>query len=191
MRRLRTIGLFLVMAGLVITLTSTVLPLVKMPQTLFKRGPTVELNENVTYWIDTWILPPIDAGTQVSVDLEAGSPGNISIAILPSQGGVVTSGSPLLIYVFDPTRQKFSANETAPVTSEYLVFISCIKNNFTLTIKSRWSPFYSLRTFVYLGLGALPAGLLIIYYDRILENKERLIRESLKVNSREINIHNS
>jgi hypothetical protein len=185
MRRLRAIGLFLVIAGLVTTLMSTVLPLVKMPQTLVKRGPSVELNENVTYWIDTWILPPIDAGTQVSVDLRARNPGNISIAILPFQGGEVISGSsPLLTYVFDSTRQTFSANAAAPVTSEYLVSIVCIKNNYTLTINSSWSPFYSIRTYIYLGLGALPAGILIIYYDRILENKDRLIRESLKANSR-------
>jgi len=30
------------------------------------------------------------------------------------------------------------------------------------------------------GLGALPAGLLIIHYDKFSESKERLIREAQK-----------
>jgi hypothetical protein len=158
---------------------------VKLPQTLVKRGPSVELDENTTYWIDTWGLPSIDAGTPFSVDLEAGSPGGISIAILPSRSGEVILGSgPLLTYVFNSTQQRLLASTTAPVSAEYIVFIVCIKNNFTLTINSKWSPFYDLRAYIYFGLGTLPAGLLIIYYDKIKESKERIIQEALKTNSR-------
>jgi len=185
MRKLKTVGIFLLIAGLVMVLMSTVLPLVKMPQTFTKSGPSRELNENITYWIDTWVLPPIDAGTPFSLDLEAGSPGGINIAILPSWGGEVILGSgPLLSCAINSTQQALSASAIVQTTSEYLVFIVCTRNNFTLTINSKWSPFYSLRILIYPGLGTLPAGLLILYYDRILENKERLIRESLKANSR-------
>ena len=182
---MKAAGFLLSTAGMVIILMSTILPLVKFPQTLLRKGPSVKFDEATTYWIDTWILPPIDAGTPFSVDLEAGSPGGLSIAILPSRGGEVIPGSsPLLTHVFEPTQQTLSASKTAPMSSEYTVFIISVRNNFTLTISSKWSPFYDLRVYLYLGLATLPAGLLIIYYDGTKESKERLIREAVKGDSR-------
>jgi hypothetical protein len=184
MRRLKVIGLLLGIAGIVVIFISAVLPLVKLPQTLVKKGPSVELDEDTYYWIDTWILPPIDAGTPFSVELEANSPGGLSIAIFPSHGGEkILGSSPLLTYIFESDQQALSASMIAQMSSEYTMFIVCIRNNFTLTINSEWSPFYDLRIYLYFGLGSLPAGVLIIYYDSIQKSKERFIRESLKADS--------
>lgn len=160
---------------------STVLPLVKLPQTFVKKGPDVKLNETITYWIDTYVLPPINAGTPFSVDLEGAQPGGLTIAILPSRDGEVIPGSsPLLTDVLDRSQQRLSISTTAPMSSEYTIFIVSMRNNFTLRIKSNWSPFYNLRVNLYFGVGGLLAGLLIIYYDRINEGQKRIIREALK-----------
>lgn len=181
MHRLKAIGFLLVITGIIIIFMSVILPLVKLPQTFVMRGPKVELNEDTTYWIETCILPPIDAGTPFSVDLEGAHPGGLTIAILPSRDGEVIPGSsPLLTSVLDPNQQGLSTSTTAPMSSEYTIFIVSIRNNFTLMINSNWSPFYNLRIYLYFGIGALPAGLLVIYYERILEGQKRVIREALK-----------
>jgi len=181
MHRLKAIGFILVIMGIMIIFMSTVLPLVKLPQTFIETGPKVELNEDISYWIDTYILPPIDADTPFSVDLEGAHPGGLTIAILPSRDGEVIAGSsPLLTDVFDPTRQRLSTSTTAPMSSEYTIFIVSIRNNFSIRINSIWSPFYNLRVYLYFGIGALPAGLLVLYYERMMEGQRRVIREALK-----------
>ena len=184
MRRLRAVGLLLTVAGIVTIFVSTGLPLVKLPQTFARKGPSIALDERTTYWIDNWVLPPIDAGTPVLVDLEASIPGGLSIVIFPSQGGEVIPGSSALVtHVFDANQQTFSTSVIAMISSEYIISIVSIKNTFTLTINSKWSPFYGLKAYLYLGLGMLPVGLLIIYSDKINESKERILREALKTDS--------
>jgi hypothetical protein len=188
MRRLKTFGILLVAAGALIIFMSTVLPLVKTPQTLQKKGPSVKLDETINYWIDTWILPPIDKGTSLTVDLVSESPGGVSITIFPSKNGEIIAGSnPILTSSFTPIQQSLHTTKKASMTSEYTVSIICIMNNFTLTISSNWSPFYVLRTYLYLGLGSLPAGLLIIYYSKIKESKEKILLEA-QSNSASTNI---
>lgn len=181
MQRLKAIGFLLVIMGIVIIFISTVLPLVKLPQTFIETGPKVELDEEISYWIDTYILPPIDAGTPFSVDFEGAHPGGLTIAILPSRDGEVIPGSsPLLTDVFDPTRQRLSTSTTAPMSSEYTIFIVSIGNNYTIRINSKWSPFHHFRVYLYFGIGALPAGLLVLYYERMMERQRRIISEALK-----------
>jgi hypothetical protein len=178
MQRLKAAGLFLVTGGIIILFMSIVLPTIKLTQTLVKNGPSITFDEVITYWIDTWSLPPIDAGTQFSVDMKAKSPGGLSIVILPSKNGEVIPGSTaLLIHVFEPTQQTLLVSTTAPMSSEYIVTITCLRNYYTLTINSQWSPFYGLRVLLYLGLLTLPAGLLIIHYTRI---KDRQSLQSTK-----------
>lgn len=185
MRRLKTLGLLLTISGIVIIFMSIILPLVKLPQTFQKKGPSIKLDETITYWIDTWTLPPIDEGTSFSVNLEGSSPGGLSITIFPSRyGEVIVGSSPLLTRAFTPIQQRLSITKIAPMSSEYTVSIVSIMNNFTLTINSNWSPFYVLRVYLYVGLGALPVGLLIIYYSKIKESRENLILEALKADSR-------
>jgi len=185
MHLLRIFGIFLIVAGVVITFSSTILPFVKIPQTFVKKGPSVKLDETTTYWIDTWVLPPIDAGTPFSVELIGAHPGGLTIAVLPSQDSeTIPNSRPLLTNVFNSTQNRLYISTTTSVSSQYTVFIVSIRNNFTLTINSRWSPFYNLRVYLYCGIGAIPAGLLVIYYWKIREERERVIREALKADRR-------
>jgi hypothetical protein len=177
---LRIIGNFLTIIGILVVFSSTVLPIVKLPQTLVKTGPSVNLTESNNYWIDTFVLPTIDNDTEVVVTLRGGHAGSLGITIIPFRDGAAVVGAlPVINYIFDPSQQTFTASARTTMKSEYFVSILSIRNNYTLTINSIWSPFDSLRAYVYLGLSAIPAGLLIIYYDRIVEKRDRMYRNAL------------
>jgi len=92
----------------------------------------------------------LDAGTPFSVNLEAERSGGLSIVILPFRNGEIISGAnPLLAYTFDTDQRIFSISSIILISSEYMVSILSIRNHFTLTINSDWSPFYGLKVFLY------------------------------------------
>ncbi len=174
MRRLRLLGNLLTVAGILVVFSSTVLPLVKLPQTITKTGPSALTTSQ--YWIDTFILPTIDAGTMVTIYLRGDHAGGLGITIIPYQGGSPVVGVPPIInYIFEVDQSTLTAQAKANMTSEYFVTVVTIRNNYTLTLSSVWSPFESLKAYLYPGLSMLPAGLLIIYYDRIIEKRDEEI----------------
>jgi len=141
-------------------------------------GPTSVTGAS-QYWIDTFILPTIDSGTTVTIYLRGDHAGGLGITIIPYQGGApVVGASPIINYIFEVDQSTLTAQARANMTSDYFVSIVSIRNNYTLTISSIWSPFESLRAYLYPGLSMLPAGLLIIYYDRIIEKRDEEIRKA-------------
>ena len=166
--------------GILIAFSSSVLPLVKLNQTLIKTGPSITLTESNQYWIDTFILPTIDNDTPVIVNLKGEKAGGLGITIIPYKNGAYVIGKgAILNHIFNVGEQIFAATARTSVESEYFVSVSCIRNNYTLTISSVWSPYDSLKAYLYLGLSAFPAGLLIIYYDRIIEKRDRLFQKAM------------
>ena len=87
--------------------------------------------------------------------------------------------TPVINYIFDADQETYTTQAKTNLKAEYFVTVFCIKNNYTLTINSVWSPYDSLRAYLYLGLSTLPAGLLIIYYDRIIEERDIEIQKAL------------
>lgn len=166
--------------GILIVFSSTVLPLVKLPQTLVKTGPSVPLSASNQYWIDTFIIPTIDNDTLVSITLKGDHAGGLGITIIPyREGAPVVGAMPIINYIFETNQEILLAQAKTSTKSEYFVSVVTIMNSYTLTINSLWSPYDSLRAYLYLGLSMLPAGLLIIYYDRIIEKRDQMIRSSL------------
>lgn len=181
MRRLKGIGTVLLIVGIAVTFMSTAVPYVKVSQTFYEEGPGIKFNENTTYWINIWIIPPIDAGESLFVMVESSRPGGAQITILPSREGEIIAGAtPIVRYALAPNQHTYSTVTVVPLTSEYFVFVASFESNFTLLINSRWSPFYDVRTYVYFGLGGVAAGIVILYYDRIKEKQERMLREALQ-----------
>ena len=178
MRKLRTYGSTFVVAGILLILVSTVLPQVKSQQTLVKKGPDVKL-EGINYWIDTLILPPIDEGSQFYINLQSEKPGNESITIMPYRNGEIVGDKPLVVKSFGRDESSFMVSTVVRISSSYFVSVISVMNNYTLTIRSTWSPYDSLRVYLYWGLAALPAGFLILYYDGIRERQEKMFRESI------------
>ena len=178
-RRLRLLGNIIAVLGIVIIFFSTLLPIVKMPQTLIVTGPNIPLTAKSTYWIDTFIIPTIDNDTIFSVTLRGNQNGGLGVTIIPySNGAPLVGAMPLINYMLTPSQNTFTTQVRTTVQAEYFVSVYSQLNNYTLTINSVWSPYNSFRPYLYLGLSMLPAGLLIIYYDRIVEKKEQIIQNS-------------
>jgi hypothetical protein len=166
--------------GILVVFSSSVLPLVKLPQILTKTGPSFILTESNQYWIDTFIIPTIDNDTMILITLKGGHVGGIGISIIPYKDGTPIVGeTPVINYIFDADQETYTTQAKTNLKAEYFVTVFCIKNNYTLTINSVWSPYDSLRAYLYLGLSTLPAGLLIIYYDRIIEERDIEIQKAL------------
>jgi hypothetical protein len=165
--------------GILIVFSSTVLPIVKLPQTLTRKGPSVNLTESQSYWIDTFLLPTIDNDTVIIVTIRGDHPGGLGITVIPFRDGAVVVGAlPIINYIENVSQKSFTLSAKTKMMSEYFVSVVSIMNNYTLTIDSIWSPFDSLRTYVYLGISAIPAGLLILYYDNIIEKRDRIYKNA-------------
>jgi hypothetical protein len=176
MRKLRVLGSFLTIAGIVIVFASAIFPLIQLPQKLVKRGPNIKFDESINYWIDIIGLPLIKKGTAFYLELVGDNSGGLILTVLPSKDGTPIAGSsPLIAYSFNTDQKSYTSSTTIEVESEYMVSVVSINNYYLLTINSVWSPFDSYKSYLYLGLFALPAGLLLLYYDNILEKREKLI----------------
>jgi hypothetical protein len=165
--------------GILVVFSSTILPIVKLPQTLTKTGPSVNLSQYTSYWIDTFVLPTIDNDTEVTVMLRGDHQGGLGITIISFRDGAAVIGAlPIINYIEEPSQQTFTISAKTNMKSDYFVSVVSIRNNYTLTINSVWSPFDSLRPYLYLGISAIPAGLLLIYYDRIVEKRDRMYKNA-------------
>jgi len=179
-RKLRVLGNLLIVIGILIVFVSTVLPLVKFPQTMNMKGPSRLLTETIQYWIDTIILPTIENDTVIILNLSAENHGGIGISIIPYRDGAPVVGEmPIINYFFEADEANITTQARTIMRSEYFVSIVSIRNNYTLTISSVWSPYASFRAYLYLGLFTLPAGLLIIYYDRIIEKRDHMFQRAM------------
>src|SRR5512138_3697721 len=119
MRRLRILGNILMVLGILVVFSSTLLPLVKLPQTITKKGPT-SLTSSDQYWIDTFILPTIDNGTTVTVYLVGDHLGGLGITMIPYREGVAVIGAaPIINYIFETDQQTLVGRANASLTSEY------------------------------------------------------------------------
>ena len=178
-RRLRLLGNFLTIMGILVIFSSTILPIVKLPQTLIKTGPSVNLSNYTNYWIDTFVIPTIDNDTDVTITLRGDHQGGLGITIIPFKDGAAVVGAlPIINFIEEPSQQTFTISAKTSMMSEYFVSVVSIRNNYTLTINSIWSPFDSLRPYLYFGLSEIPAGLLLIYYDRIVEKRDHMYKNA-------------
>jgi hypothetical protein len=166
--------------GILVFFSSTVLPLVKIPQTMNMKGPSRTPTETTQYWIDTIILPTIDNDTLILLNLEAENNGGIGISIIPYKDGAPVIGEmPIINYFFESNEKNITTQARTVMRSEYFISIVSIRNNYTLTISSVWSPYASFRTYLYLSLFTVSAGLLIIYYDMIIEKRDRMFQRAI------------
>ena len=180
MRKLKLFGNLLTITGILVVFSSSVLPLVKLPQTLTKTGPSSMTTGVNQYWIDTFIIPSVDEGTTVTVNLVGARAGGLAVTIIPYKDGApVVGATPVVSYILDETEKTYTVHAKTDISSDLFVSVACIKNNYTITIDSLWSPYNNLRAYTYLGLSTLPAGLLIIYYDRIIEKRDQAIKKAL------------
>jgi hypothetical protein len=157
------------------------MPYYKSPQRIQGSGPKVEFTSSLPYWIDTYFIPPIDAGTPISLSVSSDRTGATTVLLASyDQNRETIIGPPLVNVVFASSEKGLVVFTDASRSGPYLLTITSYNSSYTFYLSSVWSPFYALRSLTIYGLGLLPLGAAILYYDRIVEGRERMAEEALR-----------
>ena len=158
-----------------------VMPFYKTQQRLEGSGPGVEFTANRPYWIRSYVIPPIDEGQSVTLSLISDKLGSTVVLLGPydPQSGAISP--PAIVNVgFAGDQRGIAVMVQAPKTSAYMLLITSYNSTYKFTFTSVWSPFYELRALTTFGIGTAPFGLIMLYYDGIVEKRERMIEEAMR-----------
>lgn len=67
----------------------------------------------------------------------------------------------------------------APKSSMYSLRITSWNSTYLVRLQSVWSAYFKFRYGVAVGAALIPASLLLIYYDRVVEKREKMFQETL------------
>jgi hypothetical protein len=181
LRRGKFVGGLLVALGLAMLVIGAVMPYYKTQQRLEGSGPNVEFTAKRPYWIKSYIIPPIDAGQPVTLSIISDKPGSTVVMFAPYDPQSQTVSGPALISAGFAGDQKGMAVFTnATKTAPYMLMITSYNSSFRFALTSVWSPFYEVRSLITFGIGITPFGLIMIYYDGIVEKREKMIEDAMK-----------
>ncbi len=181
LRKAKVIGALLVGLGVALMFIGTIMPYYKTQQRLEESGPGVEFTSTRPYWIRAYVIPPIDAGQPVNLSLLSDKPGSTVVLLGPYDPESGTISPPALVNLGFASDQKGIAVMTHAVkSSAYMLLITSYNSTYKFTLTSVWSPFYELKSLTTIGMGITPFGLIMIYYDRIVERRERMIEEAMR-----------
>lgn len=180
-RRGEATGVALLTIALVFLFVGTVMPYYKSPQRIQGSGPKVEFTSSLPYWIDSYFIPPIDVGSPISLGVSSDRTGATTVLLAPyDQDRQTIIGPPLVNVVFASSEKGLVVFTDASRSGPYLLTITSYNSSYTFYLSSVWSPFYALRSLTIYGLGLLPLGAAILYYDRIVEGREKMAEEALR-----------
>lgn len=180
-RKARAIGVILFTLGLIFLFFGTVMPYYKSPQRLEGSGPGVQFTSSRPYWINSYFIPPIDAGQPISLTVLSSRPGELTVVLAYYDENLqIIIPPPLVDVIFAPDQKGLVTFTRADRSGPYFLTIDSFNSTFTFYLTSQWSPFYSLKTLAVYSFGLLPVGAVIIYYDEISEQRERMVEKALK-----------
>lgn len=180
-RKAKAFGIALFTLGLIFLFVGTVMPYYKSSQRLEGSGPGVQFTSFRPYWINSYFIPPIDASQPISLTVLSDREGATTVVLAyydESLQSIV--GPPLVDVIFAPDQKGLVAFTRADRSGPYLLTITSFNSSFTFYITSEWSPFYKLRTLAIYSFGLLPMGAVIVYYDQISEQREKMVEEALR-----------
>ena len=181
MRKGKFVGGLLVVLGIMMLIIGVVMPYYKTQQRLEGSGPNVEFSAKRPYWIKSYIIPPIDAGQPVTLSIISDKSGSTVVMFAPYDPQSQTVSGPALISAGFAGDQKGMAVFTnATKTAPYMLMITSYNSSFRFALTSVWSPFYEVRSLITFGIGITPFGLIMIYYDGIVEKREKMIEDAMK-----------
>jgi hypothetical protein len=158
-----------------------ILPAYKSQQTFTASGPKIPFTSERTYWIDYYLIPPIDEGTPILLSLFANKPGSTWVFLAPFDLQTESISGPSVV------NEMLGANNTglvvfgrAPKTSMYSLRISSWNSTYSVRVESRWSRFFQFRYGLVAGAGLIPASLFLFYYDGVVEKRDRMWQEALR-----------
>jgi len=157
------------------------MPYYKSPQRLEGSGPGVEFTSSRPYWINSYFIPPIDSGQPISLTVLSDRVGATTVVLAYYDENLQTIvGPPLVDVIFGPDQKGLVSFTRTDRSGPYFLTIDSFNSTFTFYIASKWSPFYWLRTLAVYSFGLLPVGVVIVYYDGISEQREKMVKEALK-----------
>jgi hypothetical protein len=185
MRKSYVFAWILLISGTAMLIAGGVLAYIKMETQLTFQGPDVVFNEGRTYWIDDHVVPPIDRGTQIELRVSASrSGGPIYVFLYPLSYMMPPIGEPggvpIATGIVNSTSQ-FLFSGKAPISDQYVVELVIYNNTYTGSLHSTFPPFYGLRVLIIPGLLTLPAGLALLYYDKLRVRRDRMYSEAVEV----------
>jgi len=181
LRKAKALGIALIALGLIFLYVATVMPYYKSPQRLEGVGPGVEFTSSLPYWIRSYLIPPIDKGQPISLTLLSNRPGSTTVVLAYYDENLENIVGPALVYdVFAPNEKGLVAFTKADRSGPYMLTITSYNSSYTFYLTSVWSPFYGLRNLAVYSFGLVPVGLVMVYYDGIVEQRERIAEEALR-----------
>ena len=173
MRKYRVLGAVLLSLGVAFLILGFVLPEYRTPQTLTASGPNVTFASERDYWIDFYLIPPIDEGQPITLTLVSNKPGSIQICLGPFDTQTSLFSGPVVV------NEMLGQNETELVVSGratksamYSLRITNWNSTYSVRVRSVWSPYYFNSKYVIVVAGVLMLGsLLLLHYGRIVEKR--------------------
>ena len=180
-RKGRAAGISLITLALICLALGTLMPFYKSPQRLEGRGPNVQFTSSLPYWINSYLIPPVDAGRQIYLNVLSNRAGATTVLLAPyDQGSQSIIGPALLNTAFDHSQKGLVVYTRATRAGPYLLTITSYNSTFEFSVTSVWSPFYALRSLTIGALALLPLGTVVVYYDRIAERRDKMAEEAMK-----------
>jgi hypothetical protein len=166
--------------GIGAVIVGLILPAYKSQQTFTASGPKITFTSERTYWIDYYLIPPIDEGTPILLSLFASKPASTWVFLAPFDLQTESISGPSVV------NEMLGSNNTglvvfgrAPKTSMYSLRISSWNSTYSVRVESRWSRFFQFRYGIVVGAGLIPASLFLFYYDGVVEKRDRMWQEAL------------
>jgi hypothetical protein len=158
-----------------------ILPAYKSQQAFTAKGPDITFTHERNYWIDFYLIPPIDEGTPIMLSLFSNRPGSTWIFMAPFDLQTESvSGPPVVNEMLGPTTNILVFFGRATKSSVYSLRITSWNSTYSVRVESRWSRFFQFRYGIVAGAALVPASLLLFYYDGIVEKRDRMFEKALK-----------
>ena len=153
-----------------------ILPAYKTPQTFTASGPNVTFTSERNYWIDFYLIAPIDEGQPITLALVSSKPGSTQVCLGPFDLQTsLFSGPPVVNEMLRENETELVVFGRATRSGVYSLRITSWNSTYSVRVQSVWSPYYfNFRYVMVVAGGLVLASLLLLYYGRIIEKRERV-----------------
>ena len=157
------------------------MPYYKSPQRLEGTGPNVNFTSTRSYWINSYYIPPIDLDNEISLNVLSDRAGRTTVLLAPYDDNLQAIVGPVLVnVVFAGNEKGLVVFTKATRAGPYLLTITSYNSTYTFYLTSTWSPFYRLKQLAVYAFLLLPLGLAVLYYSRIMREREAMAEKALE-----------
>lgn len=166
--------------GVALVLVGFVVPMIQVPGTIFKTGPGIGSNETeaLISWTDLEETPPIGAGQSLNIQASESGSGTVTLQIVQQD----PSGNLPDAYLITLDQTVPTANLTIPVKyfNPFVLLITSYNSTYSVSVRGDWVQFYQASLGIYWGATLVFAGLVMLYYYRIVERREAVFRKAME-----------